>query len=46
VQYLESGKAKGNDVYWFVTELLIGSGLDQTVEMEGPMPELDAIKVD
>ena len=29
VQFLESGKSKRNDVYWFVTELLMGEALDE-----------------
>ena len=45
VQYLESGKSARADVYWIVTELLLGSALDDVLETEGPMSEADAIKV-
>ena len=45
VQYPESGKSARKDVYWFVTELLIGNPLDLILAEEGPMSELDAIKV-
>ncbi len=45
MQYLESGRTHKKDVYWFVTELLSGNPLDQLLETEGPLPELDAIKV-
>ena len=45
VHYLESGRTSRKDVYWFVTELLSGNPLDQALEIEGPMSELDAIKV-
>ena len=45
VHYLESGRTSRKDVYWFVTELLTGNPLDQTLETDGPMSELDAIKV-
>lgn len=45
VHYLESGKSKRKDVYWFVTELLIGNPLDEVLDQQGPMPEMEAIKV-
>ena len=45
VQYLESGKSANKDVYWIVTELLVGSALDHVLANEGPMSEPDAIKV-
>ncbi len=45
VQYLESGKSKRKDVYWFVMELLVASPLDEVLQGEGPMPEMAVIKV-
>jgi len=45
VQYLESGKSKRNDVFWFVMELLVGDPLDEWLEMKGFMTELEAVKV-
>ena len=45
VHYLESGKSKRRDIYWFVTELLNGNALDEVLQHEGPTPEKAAIKV-
>lgn len=45
VQYLESGKSKRNDVYWFVMELLVGEALDEYLETKGSLSEVDAVKV-
>jgi serine/threonine protein kinase len=45
VQFLESGKSERNDVYWFVTELLVGEALDEYLEIQGPLSEVDAVKV-
>uniref|UniRef100_A0A7S0MMX6 NEK6-subfamily protein kinase n=1 Tax=Cryptomonas curvata TaxID=233186 RepID=A0A7S0MMX6_9CRYP len=45
VQYLESGKSKRKDVYWFAMELLVASPLDEVLQDEGPMPEMDVIKL-
>ncbi len=45
VHYLESGKSRRKDIYWFVTELLNGSPLDEILKSEGPIPEKEAIKV-
>ena len=45
VGYVESGLSKGNDVFWLVMELLEAESLDHLLEKEGPMPELDVIRV-
>jgi serine/threonine protein kinase len=45
VGYVESGLSKDNDVYWLVMELLEAESLDRILEIEGPMPELDVIRV-
>jgi hypothetical protein len=44
VQFLESGKSKRNDVYWFVTELLLGEALDEYLDTKGLLSEVDTIK--
>ncbi len=45
VQYLESGHSKGQDVYWFVMEVLVGEALDEWMESKGPLSEVEAVKV-
>ena len=45
VHYLESGRSKRNDVYWFVTELLVGEALDEHLGARGALSEIDAVKV-
>jgi hypothetical protein len=45
VQCLEPGKSKRNDVYWFVTELLMGEALDEYLDTKGLLSEVDAVKV-
>ena len=39
-----AAQSRTNDVYWIVTELLEGEGLDVVLE-RGPMPEVEVIKV-
>jgi hypothetical protein len=45
VQYLESGKSKRSDVFWFVMELLQGDPMDTVLDSDGPIAELEAVKV-
>ena len=45
VGFVESGLSKHKDVFWLVMELLDAEALDQILEKEGPMPELDVIRV-
>jgi hypothetical protein len=45
VGYVESGFSKHNDVFWLVMELLEAESLDLVLIKEGPMPELDVIRV-
>jgi serine/threonine protein kinase len=45
VGYVESGLSKGNDVYWLVMELLEADSLDHILDKDGPIPELDVIRV-
>ena len=45
VMYVESGMAKSRDVYWIVMEFLSGESLDKYLERNGPMSEVEAIRV-
>jgi hypothetical protein len=45
VGFVESGLSKENDVYWLVMELLDAESLDLILDKEGPIPELDVIRV-
>ncbi len=45
VQFVESGLAKTQDVYWIVMELLQGSTLGNILIQNGPFLEVDTIKV-
>ena len=45
VGYVESGLSRKKDVFWLVMELLNAEALDQCLGREGPLPELDVIRV-
>ena len=45
VGFVESGLSNQNDVFWLVMELLEAESLDHVLVKEGPMPELDVIRV-
>ena len=45
VMFVESGMAKSRDVYWIVMEFLEGESLDKCLEKQGPMPEVEVIRV-
>jgi serine/threonine protein kinase len=45
VSFVESGLSKENDVYWLVMELLEAESLDRILDHEGPISELEVIKV-
>jgi hypothetical protein len=45
VAYVESGLARAKDLFWLVMELVEGEALDRVLEVEGPMPELEVVRV-
>ena len=44
VQYVESGKSRFGDVYWIVTDLLVGESLELVLS-NGQIGESEAIQV-